>query len=668
VWVSLILASLLTPLGASADEATADGTTDPGSTPTPPNSEPLRPFFLGEVVVSADEDSPPGTTDQLDAQAIEAAGVTTVAEALELLPGVSLSTGGRNEQKLWVRGYEQSNVLVLVDGIPVSDPYFGDLDLGQMPVFDIARITVTRGGASPLYGPNGLGGVINVVTLQGGDSRQLAVQLRLTDNQTTLAHASAGGGIGKLSWYLGLGIESSEGWDLAADFEATSFEDGGTRVNSDYERSSALARVGWRLDDRSTLYASLRWIDSEKGIPFHTTEPAGFVKFARFPEWRQASLALGYERRTKGGGELRGQLYGLGFENTLDVYDDPELVTLRLESEFSDRVYGGYVLGDWQLSAKHGLGAALHLRRDRHIKTERFPDGTTDPSERYRAWTSSVSVEDRWRIGTGTSLIGSLAAERLRVEEASTLRLIDGLDVLVDDPLSSETLVSPQLELRTELGARWTASAAVYRRARFPTVRQLYGTDPPNPGLRPQRNTGVDLGVSWSAGPVSFRGNLFADQVRDLISRQGRTEPFRNQDEAEFRGIELRATGSAGWLEGGVSWTGLDHRFTRSSEGMEEVPFVPRSEIELMAIAHLGPRIDLRGSWLLVGDRVFYDRGDKAELDDYRLLDLGLAGRLGDIELSIHVDNLFDEHIEQEEGFPLPGRRLWAGVRAKLGP
>ena len=42
-------------------------------------------------------------------------------------------------------------------------------------------------------------------------------QVRLTDNRTTLAHASAGGGGDRLSWYLGLGVESSDGWDLAAE-------------------------------------------------------------------------------------------------------------------------------------------------------------------------------------------------------------------------------------------------------------------------------------------------------------------------------------------------------------------------------------------------------------------------------------------------------------------
>ena len=131
-----------------------------------------------------------------------------------------MSVGGRNEQKVWVRGYEQSNVLLLVDGVPIADPYYGDLDLGQLPLFDVARVSVTRGAASPLYGPNGLGGVINVTTMQGGPGTRVAGDLRLTRERTAVAHASVGGG-DVLSWYFGLGAETSDGWPMAGGFKET---------------------------------------------------------------------------------------------------------------------------------------------------------------------------------------------------------------------------------------------------------------------------------------------------------------------------------------------------------------------------------------------------------------------------------------------------------------
>ncbi len=660
-------------LGAPPLGAEEPGSGQAAGSPAPPPAAPstVLPFFLGEVVVAGEDEKepPPGTADTLEADAIEAAGVVTVGEALELLPGVSLSVGARNEQKVWVRGYEQSNVLLLVDGVPVADPYSGDVDLGLLPIFDVARITVTRGGASPLFGPNGLGGVISVVTLQGGASRRLAGELRLTDNRTVLAHASTSGGSGPVSWYLGLGTESSDGWSLSDDFQPSPYEDGGRRVNSDLERSSALARIGWRPDDASTVYASVRWVDAEKGIPFHTERPAGFVRFARFPEWRQTTLALGYERSLGGGAALRGQLYGHRFDNTLEMFTDSDLESVELESTFADRVYGGYLIGEWRPAERHRLGASLHLRQDSHSAAERSPGGPEVPTARYLAWTSSLALEDRWRIGRTTGLVGSLAVERLEVADAQSLRRLDGGGGLVDDPLPSDTLLSPQLEVRSDLGERWSVSASVYRRARFPTLRQLYGTDPPNPTLGPQRTTGLDVGVAWRApSGLGVRANLFADRVDDLISRQGRDQPYRNQDQAEIRGLEVRVEGRAGRLDYSASWTALDPRFTRSSEGLEEIPYVPRNQVALLGVFNLGRRVDLRALWLATGERVYYDRGVARELAMYSLLDLGIAGRLGGAELSLQVDNLLDADAEQEAGFPLPGRRLWIGARFALEP
>ena len=635
------------------------------------HGEPLdraNPFFFGEiVVVDEDEDPPPGTTDVMDADAIRASGVVTIGQALELLPGVSMSIGGRNEQKLWVRGYEQSNVLLLVDGVPVSDPYFGDLDLGQLPIFDVARVSVTRGAASPLYGPNGLAGVINVTTMQGGPSKRVAGDFRLTGERTAVAHAGVGGG-DRVSWYFGLGAETSDGWPMAGGFEETPFQDGGVRVNSDLRRATAMGRIGWKIPDAGTLHASLRFIDAEKGIPFHTTEPVGFIKFARFPEWRQTTLALGYEHDIARG-QVRGQIYGHAFENTLEVFADPDLEALRLESSFSDRVYGGYAQGEWALGGGHRLGSAIHLRQDRHLKTERYPDGSEDPNEIYRAWTWSISAEDRWRIDGRNSLIGSLALEGLDVVRAESLREIDGNPVLTDDPRPSETFLSPQIEFRRMLGSDWTASVALYRRGRFPTMRQLYGTDPPNPDLGPQKTTGVDLGAEFSPSSVlTVAGTAFFNRVSDLITREGRDFPYRNQDEAEITGFELRLRGEIGVFGYSAAWTGLDHRFTSSSEGFEEIPYVPDHQIELIGVVHLGRRVDLRGVWLATGRRVAYDRGERLALDAYSLLDLGLTGRVGVTELTLQVDNVLDAAVEMEPGYPLPGRRVWVGCRFVINP
>lgn len=666
---SMLSVAYASELPATKDHASEEESTH-GSTPSEDPVEPLEttgPFFFGEIVVVDEDENPSsGTLDLIDSETIRRTGAVTVGEALALLPGVSMSVGGRAEQKIWVRGYEQSNVLVLVDGVPVSDPYYGDLDLGQLPVFDVSRISVTRGAASPLYGPNGLAGVVNITTMAGDGPPSIFGDLRLTGERTVLVHGGAGGGSDDVDWYFGIGAETSDGWPLSSGFEPTDFEGGGTRANSDHRRATAMGRVSWRVADRGTLHASLRFIDAEKGIPFHTTNPVGFIKFSRFSKWRQATLAAGYEHN----GEkvhLRAQLYGHGFDNTLDVFADPELEALRLSSAFDDRVYGAYGVGEWSLGRGHVLGAAVHARQDRHRKTEQYPDGSEDPNERYIAWTWSISAEDRWQIDDRTRLVSSLAVEGLSVDEAMSLRGDGNGPALIDDDLSSDALLSPQIEVQRVLSSKWTGSIALYHRGRFPTMRQLYGTEPPNPDLEPQKTTGIDLGVDFAAASaVTVRTTIFANRVTDMITRQGRDFPYLNQDEARIRGVELRVHGSVDVLDYSASWTGLDHRFTSSSEGFDEIPYVPNHQVELMGTVDLGDRFELRGVWRYTGERVAYDRADKIELDGFSILDLGAAGRLGPVELSLQLDNVLDADVEMEPGYPLPGRRVWIGCRFSI--
>src|SRR5690606_10576702 len=66
---------------------------------------------------------------------------------------------------LAIRGASFEQVLVLVDGLRVSDEQTGHFDLDlAVPIDMIERIEILRGPGSTLYGPDAVGGVINIVT------------------------------------------------------------------------------------------------------------------------------------------------------------------------------------------------------------------------------------------------------------------------------------------------------------------------------------------------------------------------------------------------------------------------------------------------------------------------------------------------------------------------
>lgn len=66
-----------------------------------------------------------------------------------------------------VRGTESNHVLVLIDGIKASDPYFGEYDVGTLIADEAAKVEVLRGQQSSRYGSDAIGGVIQYITLTG---------------------------------------------------------------------------------------------------------------------------------------------------------------------------------------------------------------------------------------------------------------------------------------------------------------------------------------------------------------------------------------------------------------------------------------------------------------------------------------------------------------------
>ncbi|MFH0725014.1 MAG: Plug domain-containing protein [Pseudomonadota bacterium] len=129
-----------------------------------------QPFSLGEVVVSADrpDKEGPATIAKVTAEDIERQNATNLGEALKLVPGVFFRQG-RSKEGYYVtmRGFEQENILILLDGIPIGVPYEGLVNLADIPVQNISEIKVIKGNASVLYGPNAMGGVINIITKKG---------------------------------------------------------------------------------------------------------------------------------------------------------------------------------------------------------------------------------------------------------------------------------------------------------------------------------------------------------------------------------------------------------------------------------------------------------------------------------------------------------------------
>lgn len=126
----------------------------------------------------------PLSTSVVTAQQIENSGVTTILEAMRLFPGVFSQQTTNGFYRYGIRGYEglppgggfiqfeNSTTLVMVNGRIVYNYYAGGAFWETLPIAlsDIHQIELIRGPGAPLYGPNAVTGVINIITKDPADS------------------------------------------------------------------------------------------------------------------------------------------------------------------------------------------------------------------------------------------------------------------------------------------------------------------------------------------------------------------------------------------------------------------------------------------------------------------------------------------------------------------
>ncbi len=110
-----------------------------------------------------------GPVTYITRQQISATGVTSLAQALQNLGGVQLhDMSGTGSQVLAsMRGFGAnagSNTLLLINGIPVTNPDLAPPDLNAIPLSEIESIEIISGSESVLYGDQAVGGVINIIT------------------------------------------------------------------------------------------------------------------------------------------------------------------------------------------------------------------------------------------------------------------------------------------------------------------------------------------------------------------------------------------------------------------------------------------------------------------------------------------------------------------------
>jgi iron complex outermembrane receptor protein len=428
-------------------------------------------FTLGEIEVGAKgEESRNTTTDKVADQDMRLFNRDTVGTALNLLPGVTMSQfGARNEQMIYVRGLDVRHVPIFLDGIPIYVPYDGYPDLNRFTTFNLSEVVLSKGFTSVLYGPNTMGGAINLVSRRPE---------KVFETQSGIGWSTGNGyqgwtnvGTNQKLWYFqgGASYSSTDYYVLSGDFKPTATENGGQRENSYSRDRNYNMKLGFTPAEGHEYAVSYSNQHGVKGVPpYAGSDPTQTARYWQWPYWDKDSLY--FNSRTPIGDKsyAKTRIYYDTYRNSLEAYDDATYSTMRRASSFisdyDDHTYGGSVELGTTLVPRNELKLAGHYKVDVHRE-----HNEPNPYQSFEDHIFSVGAEDTITITKDLYSIVGLSYDTLKTVEAedyntTTHRFSDFLK-------TNTNALNPQAGLFYKLSDTGTANLSVARKTRFPPSR-----------------------------------------------------------------------------------------------------------------------------------------------------------------------------------------------------
>ncbi|BHH85555.1 TonB-dependent receptor plug domain-containing protein [Desulforhopalus sp. 52FAK] len=279
----------------------------------------------------------------ITAEDIKSSGVTNVADALAMAPGLQVAKISSSKWSVSSRGfsgYTSNKLLILIDGRSVYSPAYSGTFWDQQNVLleDIERIEVVRGPGGTLWGANAVNGVINIITKKAEETQGGLLVAGLGDQEKVLAGGRYGAKLGE-STYGRLSLSYN-------DREENSLYSGGEDAGDDWQSMRGSFRVDGEQATKGnwTVQGALYKNDEDQIVsPYWTLEPPYLTSVNGSIEDEGANVLGRYEH----------------------AFTDDKILTVQAYYDYTDRSDDYYQqtfnIYDLDLQYQIGLGARNSL-------------------------------------------------------------------------------------------------------------------------------------------------------------------------------------------------------------------------------------------------------------------------------------------------------------------
>lgn len=560
----IIASAVLLPcFTLSAQEAETEATANTGSEESAASTGDEKTEKGKAVIVTAsrhetDLADVPMSVSVVDGSQVDKSDAATLADLLQDVPGVQVSTNGPAGVKyVNIRGEGNARTVVLVDGQRITEQKSMEGIPLLISVQDIERVEVIKGPASVLYGSDAIGGVVNVITKKAAKEDGV--------------HGSAGirgdSGTHGLDQYYSL---SGRFGDFSA---RVSFSDenhgdvvspAGTLDNTDYRMQNTAAYLAYDISEDATLGAKIEIFRGR----INSLGQAGF--YPTLPGWDRDKVGVFLDVKDINENFVKFHIDGFLQKTDKDFlqYTDPDIygMDMRVLTRNKLYTYGLNAQADFSFNDEHYLiiGAMLDHQKleatsDTTIKTRGMTMHTNRPDD-ATVTTAAIYAQDEWNFKEGWTLVAGARGTYVKNTRDATTELSETMGHPSSTYYSKEddkdahatfslSLVNTQVE-------NWTFRGTISQGYRYGTLNELYigsamggtsGTFRPNPDLDPETSTNYEFGVRYNNGTFNLDATLFFTDSDDYISYEDVTidgvdysQP-QNISSAQTFGLEIAA-------------------------------------------------------------------------------------------------------------------------------
>ncbi|OWW19845.1 TonB-dependent receptor domain-containing protein [Noviherbaspirillum denitrificans] len=555
----------------------------------------------------------------ITSEEIARSGGNSLADVLQRQRGIELvRNGGPGAQSsVFIRGTDNKQNIVLVDGVRVGSATAGGASWNAIPLSQIERVEIVYGPLSTMYGADAVGGVVQIFTKQGDGAPVVTASAGAGSYGTRSTDAGVSGSSDGFRYAIRAGHEQSDG------FSAT--KRGNFSFNPDrdgYSNTSASGQFGYQLAKGHELGATfLHSVLKNQFDSGPTMDDRGRTRVGAYSIYAKNKLMPNWDSHLQLSQSADHSTNDASFGHT--EYDTDQ-TTLSWQNNF---MFGTNVL------------QAIVEHRKEEV------DSSVPSMVRDRT-TNSVALAYQMRSGA------HLGAVSLRGDDSSQF--------------GSRTTGSVSYGYRLTSALRVNASAGTSFRA--PTFNELYFPNFGIPTLRPEKGRNAEIGMYYEDGASQYSAVYYRNRLTDLLvfTPVCPVTPAAfpigctyNVNEALISGLSLGASTTAGQFT-----------FRGSLDFQDPKDETTGRRLARRAKKHGTLAVDYKAGDVTTGAELVFsgDRFDNVtntnRLGGYGVLNLHVGYDLSkDWSLFARWNNVFDKNYELARLFATAGSNVFVGVR-----